>query len=144
MSIDLLLRLSSESLSIVKEDKEYKWNGFLCDKSGATFYAIEDVLSASYLAKTVACQLHFWECARKQLGSINDIDEETFKGMYSRLFYADTASECKQIKKQLSRYMRETMLPNSRTYGKKEGIILCLSSGTSALVTWILLKLDTP
>ena len=94
-SLVLFLRLFNEALSKVLEHESYKFNpyGIICDENSANMNAIEQVFGTMYLGKTVSCQWHFRECAKKQLSSVNPLEKETFKSPYSQICYASTASK---------------------------------------------------
>ena len=54
-----------------------------------------------YMGKTVTCQWNFRECAKMQLSSVNLLEKEIFKSLYSQICYASTASEYERISNNL-------------------------------------------
>ena len=84
-SLATFLRLFNEALSKVLGQECFKFNpyGIMSNENSTNLNAIEQVFGTVYMGKTVTCQWHFRQCARKQLSSVNALEKETFKSLYS-------------------------------------------------------------
>ena len=71
-SLALFLILFNETLSEVLGQEGYKFNpyGIMCNENGTNLNAIEQVFGTMYMGKTVTCQWHIREGAKKQLSSV--------------------------------------------------------------------------
>lgn len=105
-SLTLFLQTFNSMLQDIKKDPEYHFfptAGFLCDEHGANFNAIENVYGKEMLGKTVTCQWHFRECAKRQVKDIRKDDRETFKEMVSKICYTSTATQYKRVSNTLEK-----------------------------------------
>ena len=85
--VTLFFNLFNECLKEFTGDKSYNFlpYGFMVDEAGASFNAIQAVFDKEMLAHTVTCQWQFKTCAKQQLFSILQEDQNTFVEMIGKL-----------------------------------------------------------
>ena len=94
-NVTLFLNLFNEVLQEVSGNAKYTFNprGIMCDEAGANFLAIAEALGEDFLGKTVSCQWHFHQCAKKNTPKVNVNEQETFKSLFNELCYTHTATQ---------------------------------------------------
>ena len=98
-NVTLFLNLFNEVLQEVSGNAKYTFNprGIMCDEAGANFLAIAEALGEHFLGKTVSCQWHFHQCAKKNTPKVNVNEQETFKSLFNELCYTHTATQFEHI-----------------------------------------------
>ena len=98
-NVTLFLNLFNEVLQEVSGNAKYTFNprGIMCDEAGANFLAIAEALGEHFLGKTVSCQWHFHQCAKKDTPKVNVNEQETFKSLFNELCYTHTATQFEHI-----------------------------------------------
>ena len=69
----------------------------MCDEAGANFLGIEAALGKEFLAKTVSCQWHFWQCAKNHMKKVDEHEKETFICLFNELCYTTTAHQFEKV-----------------------------------------------
>ena len=127
-SLALFLRLFNEALSKVLGQEGYKFNPYviMCNENGTMF-----------LGKTVTCQWYFRECAKKQLSSVNPLEKETFKSLYSQICYASTANEYERISDTLEQICERNNIMTWWAWWKARHFHIVPALEDSVWVAWI-------
>ena len=98
-SITLFFNLFNEVLTAVSGINNYKFNPIriMCDEAGANFLGIEAELGKEFLAKTVSCQWHFWQCTKNHMKKVDEHEKETFRCLFNELCYTTTAHQFERV-----------------------------------------------
>ena len=93
--VTLFFNLFNECLKEFTGDKSYNFlpYGFMVNEAGANFNTIQAVFGKEMLDHTVTCQWHFKACAKQQLSSILQEDQNTFMEMIGKLCKTYVRSE---------------------------------------------------
>ena len=89
------------SLSIVKEESDYKFNPryFVCDGAGANYKAIAQVYGMEFSAIRVkGCQWHFKSDVKNHISKLKPEDQETFITTCNALCNVTTVTDYNHLK----------------------------------------------
>ena len=131
--VTLFFNLFNECLKEFTGDKSYDFlpYGFMVNEAGANFNAVQAVFGKEMLAHTVTCQWHFKACAKQQLSSILQDDQNTFMEMIGKLCKTYVRSEYIRVVVVLAKICKRNEIIAGGSGGRCKSSTLFLLSGDS-------------